>query len=447
MFSLKKKYSQPQAQQHQRTQQKSVRDCHDWLTLLISALVPLMIGIFTVVITIQQQSSANRQRQQDQRQADSLQKDRILSSCVDDIAKLLLTKEVATDNKTLLYIRTRTLSSLRKLDPERKRHLLLFLYESQLLQYDKGKRHDRLTLNLVGADLNYIHITKLNNFNNLSLPGVDLNNASFLNCHLPYSRFADSSMNDIKFTNSFLLETRFSRCSLERADFRNTTLAQVSFKSAILRHADFTRAWTKGADFTNADLYEALITEQQLQEAGLLDSARLPNGSFAMVQDKNLVVNGKNFGCHTKLPSAWSMKVNATKTFQYYRSSLNCYFRIANLSSLGTISIAQSIDVTDYSVLIGFGKAEYNFSGLFGGNAYAKITFFTSTAVKTGRQVMIGLDVRQNETETILFQHKCGEIPLDTRRLDLIVYFENIPQGRHNFAVFDNVRFSIKKKT
>ncbi|CAF1516259.1 unnamed protein product [Didymodactylos carnosus] len=446
MFSVKTKYAQPQDQQHQQTRQKGSRDCHDWLTLLISALVPLMIGIFTVVITIQQQSSADRQRQQEQQQADSLQKERILSSCLDDIAKLLLTKEVSTDNKTLLYIRTRTLSSLRKLDPERKYHLLLFLYESQLLQYDKTKRHDRLTLNLAGADLNYIYITKLKSFNNLSLPGVYLNNASFINCQLQHSRFADSAMNDIRFTNSFLLETRFSRCSLERADFRNTTLAQVSFKSAILRHADFTRAWTKGADFTNADLDGALITEQQLQEAGLLDNARLPNGSFAKIQEKNLVINGENFGCHTELPSSWSAKVDVIKAFQHYRSSLNCYFGIANLSSLDPISIAQSIALTDYSVLIDSGKAEYSFSGLFGGNAYAKITFFTSTAVKAGKNIMIGLDDRQNETEAILFQHKLGAIPLDTRQLVLIIYFEKIPEGKHDFAVFDNVQFSIKKK-
>ncbi|CAF1300066.1 unnamed protein product [Didymodactylos carnosus] len=392
MLSSKRKYSQPQDQDHhyQQTKQESTKDCHDWLTLLVTALVPLMIGVFTVVITIAQQSSADRQRQQEQQQADNLQNERIFSVYVDDISKLLLTKEVTMDNKALIYIRTKTLSSLRKLDTQRRKHLLLFLYESQLLQYDKAKKHDRSTLNLAGANLNHIHIEKPTNFNNLSLPGVELNNASFINCHLQHSRFADAEMNNIIFTNSFLLGARFSRCSLERADFRNTTLAQVSFKSAVLRHADFTRAWTKGVDFTNADLYGALMTEKHLREAALLNNARLPNGSFATIQDKNLVINGENFGCHKKLLSPWIMEAAIIKTFQHYSSSLNCSFGIANLSSMSPTFIEQSVLVANYSVLIDSGKAEYNFSGLFGGNAYARITFFTNAAVKTGKRVMIG---------------------------------------------------------
>ncbi|CAF1599749.1 unnamed protein product, partial [Didymodactylos carnosus] len=129
-------------------------------------------------------------------------------------------------------------------------------------------------------------------------------------------------------------------------------------------------------------------------------------------------------------------EVNVAEAFEHYRSLLNCYFGIANLSSLGPISITQSIAVADYSVLIDSGRAEYNFSGMFGGNAYAEITFFTSTAVKAGKNVMIGLDDRQNETETILFQHKFGAIPLDTRQLVLIIYFEKFPERKDIILLF-----------
>ncbi|CAF1163024.1 unnamed protein product [Didymodactylos carnosus] len=348
-----------------------------------------MIGVLTVVITLQQQSAVDRQRQEEQQQADTLQKERIFTSYVDDISKLLLTKEVTTDNKALLYIRTKTLSSLRKLDPERKKHLLFFLYESQLLQYDKTKKHSRSILNLAGADLNYIYVTKLKNFNNLSLPGVDLNHAGYINCHLQNSRFADSTMNNIKFINSFLLGTRFSRCSLERADFRNTTLTQVSFKSAQLRHADFTLAWTKGADFTNADLYGALMIEPQLYAAASLDNARLPNGTFAKIREENLIANGANLGCQTKLPSPWIMEGDVIMAFRHYRSPSNCYFGIANLSVLNRSSIVQSVSLDNYTVLIDSGKAEYNFSSLFSGNTHARIVFFSSSAVRAGKQVIL----------------------------------------------------------
>ncbi|CAF0903989.1 unnamed protein product [Didymodactylos carnosus] len=429
MLSSKREYSQVQDQDHhyQQRKQENTKDCHAWLTLLVTALVPLMIVIFTVVITVTQQSSADRQRQQEQQQADNIQNEQIFSVYVDDISKLLLTKEVTTDNKALMYIRTKTLSSLRKLDTRRRKHLLLFLYESQLLQYDEAKKHDRSTLNLAGANLNHIDIAIVHKRRSLA-----------------DEKFADAVMNNIRFTNSFLLGTSFSRCSLERADFRNTTLAEVSFRSAVLRHADFRRAWTKGVDFTNADLYGALMTEKHLREAELLDNARLPNGSFAMIQEKNLVINGENVGCHKKLLSPWKMEAAVIKTFQHYSSSLNCSFGIANLSSLSPTSIEQSVFVANYTVLIDSGKAEYSFSGLFGGNAYARITFFTNAAVKTGKRVMI--DDRQNKTETMIFQQKLGTIPVDTRQFVLVVYFVNIPGGRHNFAIFNNVRFFIKER-
>ena len=110
------------------------RSYHKWLKLLISALVPLMIGTFTISNTfLQKNISAQQQeqnkhdamllREQSERQADNLRQDTIFASYLADISKLLL-----TENRTriLMHIRTQTLPTLRQLDPDRKKIYFCF---------------------------------------------------------------------------------------------------------------------------------------------------------------------------------------------------------------------------------------------------------------------------------------------------------------------------------
>ncbi len=68
----------------------------NWIKLVLSALIPLMIGVFTVVTTVQQQKLSTLQREQDKKealllrqqsehQADNLHKENIYTIYLDDV--------------------------------------------------------------------------------------------------------------------------------------------------------------------------------------------------------------------------------------------------------------------------------------------------------------------------------------------------------------------------
>ncbi|CAF1517669.1 unnamed protein product, partial [Didymodactylos carnosus] len=152
-----------------------------WTKLVLSALVPLMIGIFTVVSTIQQQRIPNEHRRQDhqiaatqrkqdqdlanltrikdqqianltreqdkqhttelrrqdQRQAKDFYSNDVFKTYIEDILNSLFKanheSKFVDDATRPSYIRAKTLTALRELDPDRRKHVLLFLYETKLI--------------------------------------------------------------------------------------------------------------------------------------------------------------------------------------------------------------------------------------------------------------------------------------------------------------------------
>jgi hypothetical protein len=94
-----------------------------WLKIILSVLIPLMIGVFTITTTLLQDRFATQQREQDTRplrqqsdyQADNLQKEAVLVTYLNDISNLLM---LENDTKISIQIRTKTLTSLRQLDSE-----------------------------------------------------------------------------------------------------------------------------------------------------------------------------------------------------------------------------------------------------------------------------------------------------------------------------------------
>ena len=99
-----------------------------WLKIILSALIPLMIGVFTITTTLIQQNLSFKQREQEKAdtrslraqsayEADNLQKEAVLVTYLDDVSKLLM---LENDTKIYTQIRTKTLTSLRQLDSERK---------------------------------------------------------------------------------------------------------------------------------------------------------------------------------------------------------------------------------------------------------------------------------------------------------------------------------------
>jgi uncharacterized protein YjbI with pentapeptide repeats len=266
----------------------------DCCRLVFSALVPCLVGIFTIIFTLQQQLLSNRQREQDQQNQLDAQRQTLFDAYIDDISNLLL-QTLGTnrsDDKFLLYARTKTLNALRNLNPERKKHILLFLYESRLLQTPG--------LDLRGADFNDVQLIGPYQLDYLHLPGVFWSNALFVDCSLTSAIFNQSHMINARFINTALQRASLPETQLNNADFQQTTVFFANFTGASLVRANFINAEVvQGITFTNADLLHARFTEDQLKgkriytTAHAFHQARFPNGSFAPVEPREtLIRNG-----------------------------------------------------------------------------------------------------------------------------------------------------------
>jgi uncharacterized protein YjbI with pentapeptide repeats len=264
-----------------------------------------MIGVFTIVTTLLQQKSSNQQREQDKldalllreqsdRLADSLQKESALVNYLNDISSLLMSQN---HTKVLTHIRTKTLTNLRQLDADRKRYLLLYLYESELLYYDPEQRNSS-GLKISGADFNGIHFvgTKYNkcSFLRFQLFDVYLSNSSFTDCYIDRSNFSHSKMSNTKFIKGVLIRVTFQFSLLDNTCFCDMKLSMMSFIGATLVRANFTGSlWQNGSvDFTNANLTGAILSNTQLTNS-VLENSILPNQTWGPIRTKNVIINGE----------------------------------------------------------------------------------------------------------------------------------------------------------
>ncbi|CAF2609987.1 unnamed protein product [Rotaria sp. Silwood2] len=266
-----------------------------WCKLVISALIPCVLGIFTIIFTLQQQDLSKQQQEQERwHQLDS-QRQTSFKAYIDDISKLLKQQSTMSpmiEKISLLYIRTKTLTVLRTLDVERKKYVILFLYESGLIQDS--------SLDLRGADLNNVQLIGPYKLEKLNLPGVFWSNATFVECDLKNATFDQSVMNNARFIRSTLESASLAETVLNNTDFTGTTVIFANFTGAFLVGANFLNAEVvQGITFTNSDLFQAHFTEDQFKgqrattSSHTFNHARLPNGTFGPIDaKKNLIQNG-----------------------------------------------------------------------------------------------------------------------------------------------------------
>ena len=164
-------------------------------------------------------------------------------------------------------VRAQTLSVLESLDPDRKRILLLFLYESGLIREreldESGVMHEReAVVSLVGANMNEA------NLGNANLIGVNLSRA-FLNR-------ANLSSANLSYAN-------LSETNLGRTDLIKANLVEANLSGAYLSHVNLSGAYLAGANLSGAFLMESDLsgaegwTEEQLSEAAFLQGTTMPD--------------------------------------------------------------------------------------------------------------------------------------------------------------------------
>src|SRR5437588_3708102 len=188
----------------------------DWMQLLIIPLVLAVAAFLFNLATSRTEQKITTQRyendqkitaqryQNEQEIAADKQREDLLQTYLDRMSELLLNKHLrASDPKDeVRYIaRSRTLTVLSRLDANRKKSLLQFLYESDLINATAGS-----IIQLGGADLSHA------NLSSAYLPGA-------------YLRGAD-----------------LSDANLSGADLRGTDLRVAKLGDADLRHANLSSA-------------------------------------------------------------------------------------------------------------------------------------------------------------------------------------------------------------
>ena len=243
---------------------------YDWLNLFSNLLVPIAIGILTIVLPLQQDNLNEKQnehsyqisftnRLRNLQAVHDQQKQMILNQYQQDLTDLMLKYDSSLnstdvnddddDERISLVIRTKTLHALRQLDPARK----IFLIQ---LLIDSGIQH---RINISHTDLSSLIFPPGSFYSHLRMINIIAKNLTLKSIFLYRSNFSYSNFDDSTFQDSNCSHADFSYTSLQRTNWINTDATQVMF------------------NYTN--LFEANITNEQLIKARSLLGATLPNGT------------------------------------------------------------------------------------------------------------------------------------------------------------------------
>ena len=248
----------------------------DYLDLLIVPAA-LALGVYWL---------NRRQTERDQQAEDAQQEralavesqraqDEALQAYLDQMSQLLIEhplRQASPSDNLSTVARARTLAVLTRVDGTRKRTVLQFLYESELIT------KDRLIINLRESDLGEADLRRAN------LGGAILHEANLSEAILSH---ASLILADLSKAN--LRDADLSRANLRDADLSETNLSATNLKGAILHEANL-----RDADLRDADLSAAILSGADLRSANLsgsylffadLSGARL---SGAYLPDTNL---------------------------------------------------------------------------------------------------------------------------------------------------------------
>lgn len=236
----------------------------DWLQLLSALAIPIVLTIAGFWFTSQQ---ARQQRDIEARRAKAEQfleeqraQDTALQAYLDQMGTLMLEENLRgsegySEARTLA--RARTLTVLGRLDPERKRSAVQFLYESSLI--DKTDSIvDLSDADLSSVDLHLKGLSKAD-LSEVNLSEADLSNADLRGVNLTNAILRDADLRDATLTGAvlsgaILSDANLSSAALNHANLTSSNLERTNFSSAYLRDTDFNFANLLEADMSQADL-------------------------------------------------------------------------------------------------------------------------------------------------------------------------------------------------
>lgn len=258
----------PNVQQYQ-----PAKTLWDWLNLLGVLAIPAVVGLGAAWYTAQQGKVSDRENTNNQRET-------ALQAYIDKMSELLLHEKLrnsAEEDEVRKIARVRTLTILPRLDADRKRSVLQFLYESGLIDKDEhiidlqGAYLSGANLrgtDLQGAELGGSNLREADlreaNLEQADLRGADLHKA---NMGLLYSSLTMHGYSDPRGTR--LNKAVLSGADLSEADLRSANLSEASMYSTKLDKADLSQAILRSANLERAELVETNLTGAFLDYANL----------------------------------------------------------------------------------------------------------------------------------------------------------------------------------
>lgn len=240
----------------------------DWLQLLSALAIPVVVGVGGVWLTMQQDE---RQRTTEDQRAEAA----ALQTYLNQMGTLILEDDLLVskpDSHIRTLARARTLTVLRRLNPDRKSRVLEFLLEAELLQRTETTNP---VINLRGADLKEVVLPDDTDLSYTDLSGADLSGADLSEANLSSAYMIDANLSGADLSRATL-----SLADLGLADLSGAILSEADLTGARLNDTDLSDADVTGADLWHADLSDATgVTEAALvEQAGYVGETTMPDG-------------------------------------------------------------------------------------------------------------------------------------------------------------------------
>lgn len=211
----------------------------DLLKAVATPITALFIAFFVTDRLEQQKRKDTEERNQQEALKDYLNR----------MTTLLIDKNLSLkpfESPEVRVARALTLSVLRELDLERRKHLIDFLYEAELIQYRCSGASPTLLkgANLSELDLSGVYLEKAD------LTGTDLKNAKLINAKLFGADLSQANLDGADLSEAKLAEAKFNhtflgKTKLHKAYLSEATLIQTQFtnlKDTDLNEVNFHHA-------------------------------------------------------------------------------------------------------------------------------------------------------------------------------------------------------------
>jgi uncharacterized protein YjbI with pentapeptide repeats len=274
------------------TERQSARTVWEWLTVLtISAVIGVAALLFSA-------GQAQQQRETQREQAS----DEAIQTYFDQMSALLIEEDLRTspeDSEARTLARSRTLTILSRLDPQRRSGIFEFLLEAKLIQRTEQTTHviDLNAWNKSASGISFPNKNPVINLGGANLSGVSVpadTNLSFAD--LSGANLSEANLSEANISTAYLTATNLHNANLSRAtlsysdlglaDLSGVNLSDVDLTLANLQDANLTNADLSGADLWKADLSDAKggVTEKTLAEqAGYVGDTTMPDGHMSGV--------------------------------------------------------------------------------------------------------------------------------------------------------------------